>query len=188
MHYGLLAVTFLSVNLDFFFILLFLLRQYRLTQVLIGYLIGVLLLVTASFAAGKVLAAILPEWLLGLLGLLPIWLAFRADDDEANADHLNKMPWLSVMLTYLSVCAGCNLAIFLPVLAGVALPDFGLTLLFIAGLTVLVVLLIHQIAELPIVTRVMDRFGAPLMKACYVLIGLYVFWDSGLIHHVRGWL
>lgn len=187
MNYWLLALTFLTVNLDFFFILMFLLKQYRVLQVMMGYLLGILILLTLSFGIGKLLAAVLPEWSLGVLGILPIWLALKADDDDAP-DKVGQHPVLSVLVTYLSVCAGCNLAIFLPVLAGETPGHFGLTLLFIGGLTILVVLLIKWVVDIPVVTRVMTRFGTPLMKICYVAVGLYVFWDSGLIRHVLGWL
>ena len=91
---------------------------------------------------------------------------------------------MSVLLTYLSVCAGCNLAIFLPVLAGESVLHFAYTVVFIGVLTVVVTVLIKQVAELPWVTRVMERFGETLMRICYIAIGLYVFWDSGLISHL----
>lgn len=88
------------------------------------------------------------------------------------------------MITYLSVCAGCNLSIFLPVLVGETLANFLSTLVFIGALTVLIVLLIKLIADIPIVSKVMAAHGEKLMKVCYIIIGLYVFWDSGLISHL----
>ncbi|WP_390409886.1 cadmium resistance transporter [Lacticaseibacillus jixiensis] len=187
MNYWLLALTFLSVNLDFFFMLLFLLKQFRLRQVMLGYLLGTLFLLTVSFAVGKVLATILPEWLLGVLGVLPIYMALHDDDDDDPTTTHGNPVW-TVFVTYLSVCAGCNLSIFLPVLAGETLPHFGITLLFIGVLTLIVVYLIHLVADIPVVSKVMDRFGERLMKVCYILIGVYVFFDSGLISHVLSWL
>lgn len=186
MNYWLLALTFLSVNLDFFFMLLFLLKRYKVYQVMLGYLLGTMVLMTLSFLVGKALASILPEWSLGVLGILPIWLAFRKDDDDDGHRSAGAPIW-NVFITYLSVCAGCNLSIFLPVLAGETLPHFGLTLLFIGALTLAVVLVIKLVADIPVVTRMMDRYGETLMKACYIAIGLYVFWDSGLIAHVLSW-
>ncbi|MFD1430789.1 cadmium resistance transporter [Lacticaseibacillus mingshuiensis] len=182
MNFGLLALTFLSVNLDFFFILLFLLKRYSLRQVLLGYLLGVWLLLTLSFGIGKALAAILPEWALGVLGVLPLWLAFRKDDDDAPTATAGGL-W-TVMTTYLSVCAGCNLAIFLPVLAGQSWPHFLIALLFLGSLTLLVTLLVRAIGQIPAVTRVMSAHGERLMRLCYVAVGLWVFWDSGLITHL----
>lgn len=104
MNFGILTLTFISVNLDFFFMLLFLLKKYRLTQVILGYLLGNIILLTASFFVGKALLLFLPEWILGLLGFLPIYLALRKDDDDSN-DRTSKSPVLSILITYLSVCA-----------------------------------------------------------------------------------
>lgn len=184
MHYGVLTLTFLSVNLDFFFMLIFLLKKFKLSKVIIGYLLGIIILLTASFVIGKALSTFLPEWLLGILGILPIYLAFHDDDknDDQKTTHSSEI--LNVLITYLSVCAGCNLSIFLPVLVGETISNFSLTLIFISILTILVVLLIKLVANIPIVSTIMEKHGEKLMKICYVVIGLYVFWDSGLISHL----
>lgn len=182
-NYWILALTFMSVNLDFFFMLIFLLKKNKLSKVILGYLLGNIILLVASYVVGKALAVFLPEWLLGVLGILPIYMAFRDDDDDdKTSDHKSQV--LSVMITYLSVCAGCNLSIFLPVLAGETLTNFLLTLVFIGILTILVVLVIKLIADIPAISKVMAAHGEKLMKFCYVIIGLYVFWDSGLISHL----
>ncbi|WP_119327320.1 cadmium resistance transporter [Companilactobacillus musae] len=182
MNYWILFLTFLSVNLDFFFMLIFLLKKYKLSKVIIGYLLGNIILLTISFVIGKALTSFLPEWILGTLGILPIYLAFHDDDDKQTSTH--KSPIISVLVTYLSVCAGCNLSIFLPILVGESLNSFLITLVFIGSLTILVVFIIKLIADIPAVSTVMENHGEKLMKICYVLIGLYVFWDSGLITHL----
>lgn len=184
MNYWILLLTFLSVNLDFFFMLIFLLKKYRLSKVIIGYLLGNIILLTASFIVGKALAAFLPEWILGILGILPIYLALHDDDDENDQKHAHKSEIMTVLVTYLSVCAGCNLSIFLPVLVGETVTNFLITLVFIGVLTVLVVLLIKLVANIPAVSNLMEKHGKRLMKICYILIGFYVFWDSGLISHL----
>ncbi len=183
LNYWVLALTFLSVNLDFFFMLIFLLKKYQVVKVMIGYLLGNMILLILSYIVGKALLVFLPEWLLGVLGFLPIYLAFHDDDDEDGDKH-HRSQILSVTLTYLSVCAGCNLSIFLPVLVGESLTHFLMTLVFIGALTILVVFVIKLIADVPVITTIMGKYGEKLMKVCYILIGLWVFWDSGLISHI----
>lgn len=184
MNYWLLTITFLSVNLDFFFMLLFLLKKYKLSNVLLGYLIGIIILLTASFTIGKILATFLPEWTLGILGILPIYLAFHDNDDDHSKKTTHHSDTVTVLITYLSVCAGCNLSIFLPVLANESNIDFLITLVFISVLTIIIVFIIKLIANIHLVSIIMKNYGEKLMKFCYVLIGLYVFWDSGLISHL----
>ena len=77
MNWLLILITFLGVNLDFFFILLFLLKKYDLKSVTVGYLIGLWVLLLLSFNVGQILAHVLPEWILGLLGFLPIYMALK---------------------------------------------------------------------------------------------------------------
>lgn len=67
MNYWILALTFISVNLDFFFMLIFLLKKNKLSKVILGYLLGNIILLVASYVVGKALAVFLPEWLLGVL-------------------------------------------------------------------------------------------------------------------------
>lgn len=188
MNISLLTLTFLAVNLDFFIMLLFLLKKYSLKSVLFAYVIGNVLLMTLSFVAGQVLEAFLPEWILEILGIIPIYLAFKDDDDDEDADVKSKSPFLIVLGTYLSVCAGCNLAIFLPVLLNETVATFGMTLAYISVLTIAIVLVIKAIEKVKIVGDVIERYGEKLMKLCYVLIGLYVLFDSGFIEHVVQWV
>ena len=75
MNYTLIVITFIAVNLDFFFILLFLLDRYPTHDVIVGYTSGVILLLTISWLIGRALNDFLPEWVLGVLGVLPIYMA-----------------------------------------------------------------------------------------------------------------
>lgn len=186
MNISLLTLTFFAVNLDFFIMMLFLLKKYPFRAVLLAYLVGNLLLMSVSFVAGQVLEAFLPEWLLGVLGFIPIYLAFRDDDDDEDDDAKGKSPFWIVLGTYLSVCAGCNLSIFLPVLLGESWLTFAETLLYIGVLTVIIVFVLRAVADNKVVTSLIDRFGEKLMKICYILIGLYVLLDSGFLVHVYG--
>lgn len=183
MNYLLILVTFIAVNLDFFFILLFLLEHYRTRDVAIGYILGIVLLMTASFALGKALELFLPEWLLGILGLLPIYMAIHDNDEEPDKQG-NRAPIMATFITYLAVCSGCNLSIFLPVLAGQSVTNFLLAVVFVIILSVVIVYLIKQVGSLTPVKRLMEKYGEILMKVVYIGVGLYVFYDSGLIAHL----
>ncbi|WP_191363259.1 cadmium resistance transporter [Limosilactobacillus oris] len=174
-------------NPPFFFILLFLLKKYKVRDVILGYVTGVLILVAASFFLGKILAIFMPEWLLGILGFLPIWMAIHDNDEEANQTE-KASPILTVLITYLAVCAGCNLSILLPILIGVSLIHFGEVLLFVIVFTTIIVLLLKGIGEIPIVNNFMSKYSEISTKIVYIGVGLYVVWDSGLISHLIGLL
>lgn len=183
MNYFLIIITFIAVNLDFFFILLFLLDRYRTREVAIGYTLGVVLLMTISFAVGKALAVILPEWVLGVLGVLPIYMALR-DNDEDPQRGKKRNPIATTFITYLAVCSGCNLSIFLPVLAGQTVKNFLLAIALVVLLSLGAVYLIKGLGRLTLVQKLMQKYGEILMKVVYIGVGLYVFYDSGLVAHL----
>lgn len=58
------------------------------------------------------------------------------------------------------------------------------TIIFIAILTIIAVWLIKLTSKVPIVSSIMAKHGEKIMKFCYIAIGLYVFWDSGLVTHL----
>ncbi len=185
MNYGLIILTFISVNLDFFVMMLFLLRKYRFTEVLGGYLLGTILLVTISFVAGRFLSSIFPEWVLGILGFLPLWQALSKDEDSNSSPLFKGIG--GVFVTYLSVCAGCNLSLFLPVLVNQSAGIFWQLILLVVVITVEAVFLVAGLGSLPVVGKAMDKWGEPLMRVCYVIVGCYVIYDSGLFSHLLQW-
>ncbi|EKK20090.1 integral membrane protein [Fructilactobacillus florum 8D] len=187
MNIGLLTLTFVAVNLDFFVMLIFLLHRQSLATVLIGYWLGLMTLLIISFVVGKVLSTWLPEYLLGLLGFLPIYLALKPD--EPDQPSLEKAaPVLAVMLTYWSVCAGCNLAIFVPVLIGMSLPGFLATIGYFSILLVIIVLLLKLIEQQNIIQSGLQRYGNVLMRVCYFTIGCYVLFESGFVAQAWHWI
>ncbi|USS93220.1 cadmium resistance transporter [Fructilactobacillus ixorae] len=180
-----MTLTFLAVNLDFFVLLLFFLQKYSVGEVLLGYLLGLSLLLLLSYGLGQTLAHWLPEWVLGGLGFLPLYLAFRTEDDDAELARFRKRsPVLTVFGTYLVVCAGCNLSVFIPVLLGQTLPVFWLTLGYFGFLTVIVVLFLRRLGRLPVVTQVLNHYGEWLLRVTYFVIGTYVLYDSGFLAHI----
>ena len=83
MNFSVLTLTFIAINIDFFIMLIFLLQQFSTIKVMIGYALAVFALLLVGFVVGDVVGKFLPEWILGILGLLPIYMAFKDDDDEA---------------------------------------------------------------------------------------------------------
>jgi cadmium resistance protein CadD (predicted permease) len=106
-------------------------------------------------------------------------------DNDEDPTHAEKHgPIITTLITYLAVCAGCNLSIFLPILTNLTFQQFTQALLFIAVLSIAIVILIKGIGNIPLIKQAMQRYSETLMKVIYIGVGCYVFWDSGLITHL----
>lgn len=180
---GLITSTFIVVNIDFFLILIILLNKYSVKSVWLGYYLGLVILISISFFVGQILKHFFPEWILGILGVLPIIMAFKEeDDDDVQVNHKSGLGY--TLLTYLSVCAGCNLSIFLPVLANEKLTSYFGILIYIFILSIIIIVLINWISKKHFIVQLMQRYGEKITKICYIGVGLYVFYDSGLLEHL----
>lgn len=183
MNWWIIGLTFIGINLDFFVILLLLLQRFRLLPVISGYCLGLIVLLGLSFGLGKILQTFLPEWLLGVLGIFPIYLAFH-DDDDVTQNKTSTHPIKTTFLTYLSVCSGCNLSLFLPILTNLNSKQFIEATLFILLLSIILTVMIKIIGDLKTIQKFIHKYSEPLTKIIYVAVGCYVFWDSGLITHL----
>ena len=81
---SLVTMLFIGVNLDFFVVLLLLLQKYRFRDNFIGYELGMLLVFVISAIAGQLIQTIIPTWAIGLLGLLPIYMGIKGENDDVN--------------------------------------------------------------------------------------------------------
>ena len=66
--------------------------------------------------------------------------------------------------------------------------QFEEVLLFVAIFTIVIIVLLKLIGEIPVINNFMTKYSEGLMKLVYIGVGLYVFWDSGLITHLIGLL
>lgn len=186
MNWLLILITFLGVNLDFFFILILLLKKHKMGSVMMGYLIGLWSLLILSFSVGQILDRFLPEWVLGLLGILPIYMSLKDEDEDAR-EVSHKSPVVITLVTYLSVCAGCNLALFLPVLSTINAMQIAEVMAVLTILSILIILVIRWIGNIKVINDLMEKYGEILTKVVYIGVGIYVLFDSGLVAHIISW-
>ena len=73
---------------------------------------------------------------------------------------------------------------FLLVFIKLSLQVFTLGAIFIVLLSVAAVLLVKGIGTVPLVEKTLTNYGEILMKIIYIGVGLYVFYDSGLVSHL----
>ena len=183
---SLVTMLFIGVNLDFFVVLLLLLQKYRFRDNFIGYELGMLLVFVISAIAGQLIQTIIPTWAIGLLGLLPIYMGIKGENDNDNnaSKSTPKGGMLAVLLMYLISCGADNIAVYVPVLATMTTAAILLTLGYFIILTAISLILAYLFGQIPIVKYVFERWGSPISRIIYILIGLFVMLNTGLIQFI----
>lgn len=91
------AVTaYLSTNLDYLGFLMAFFAQSKAPKkyryILIGNVIGIIILVSCSLILGLILHTVPAEWMLGLLGIIPLYFGCRLL--FSNEEHSSWLNWL----------------------------------------------------------------------------------------------
>lgn len=178
----LVTMLFIGVNLDFFVILLFLLQKYSFRDTLIGYEVGMMLVFTISAMAGQVIQSFIPGWSIGLLGIIPIYMGIKGESDDNDPQRTKSATGIiSVLLIYLVSCGADNIAVYVPILATMNIATILMTMIYFIILTAISLTLTYFFGQIPMIKNIFERWGAPLSRIIYILIGIFVMVDTGLV-------
>ena len=182
----LITMLFIGVNLDFFIILLFLMNRFSFKKTFFGYELGMLIIFIISALAGQTIQVLMPSWLIGVLGLIPIFMGIKgeSDNDEDDAPKHSTKGLLAVTLVYVSTCGADNIAVYVPVLATLTFVNLLMTAIYFIILTALSLLLANYVRQLPFIQKIFEKWGAPISRLVYILIGMFVMLDTGFIQHL----
>ncbi|ARQ93298.1 cadmium resistance transporter [Levilactobacillus brevis] len=193
------VTDYISTGLDYLVILMIIFSRVKPQDrwlVLIGDFIGTLILVGSSLALAFFLGFVPTPWVLGLLGLIPIYLGIKLglqgdDDDVAAVERRVSQPRgliASVVLITVATCGADNIGIYVPLFTTVAASQIPLILITFAGMVVVFWELGFRLATLPVIAGVLEKWGRHLTVVVYILLGGYILWDNGTIHQLLRWL
>lgn len=193
------VTDYISTGLDYLVILMIIFSRVKPQDrwlVLIGDFIGTLILVGSSLALAFFLGFVPTPWVLGLLGLIPIYLGIKLglqgdDDDVAAVERRVSQPRgliASVVLITVATCGADNIGIYVPLFTTVAASQIPLILITFAGMAVVFWELGFRLATLPVIAGVLEKWGRHLTVVVYILLGGYILWDNGTIHQLLRWL
>jgi len=189
--------SYIGTTTDYFVVLLLLFGKYQSRKetkpVIIGAYIGNALLVLVSLAIALLLQQVPAEWLLGLLGLIPIYMGIKSylsDEDEGDEieERLNNIQPTSILkdviLITFAACGADNMALYIPYFTTVSVTTLPIIFaIFIVILTV-VIYSAYKFVSVPMVKRFFDRQGDLIQMIVYVVLGLYVLIEAGSIQHI----
>lgn len=184
------VTAYISTGLDYLIILMVIFGRVKHQDrwlVLAGDFVGTIVLVGSSLAIAFFLGFVPAPWLLGLLGIIPIYLGLKlwiqGDDDDtaAIADKVADPKGLiwSVALITMATCGADNVGIYVPIFTTVDPTKIPLILLTFAVMVVIFWEIGYRLACLPRVAEVLEKQGRYITIAVYILLGLYIMWDSG---------
>ena len=178
-----------AVDLLIILMLFFAKRKSRkdIINIYLGQFLGSVSLILLSLLFAFVLNYIPSKEILGLLGLIPIFLGLKVlllgdSDGEAIAkDGLRKdnknLIFLVAMITFAS-CGADNIGIFVPYFITLNLVDLIVALLTFLVMIYLLVFSAQKLAQVPSVGETLEKYSRWFIAVVYLGLGIYILIEN----------
>ena len=180
-----------AVDLLIILMLFFAKRKSRkdIINIYLGQFLGSVSLILLSLLFAFVLNYIPSKEILGLLGLIPIFLGLKVlllgdSDGEAIAkDGLRKdnknLIFLVAMITFAS-CGADNIGVFVPYFTTLNLANMIVTLLTFLVMIYLLVFSAQKLAQVPSVGETLEKYSRWFIAVVYLGLGMYILIENNI--------
>ena len=185
-----------AVDLLIILMLFFAKRKSRkdIINIYLGQFLGSVSLILLSLLFAFVLHYIPSKEILGLLGLIPIFLGLKVlflgdSDGEAIAkeglrkDNKNLI-FLVAMITFAS-CGADNIGIFVPYFTTLNLADLIVALLTFLVMIYLLVFSAQKLAQVPSVGETLEKYSRWFIAVVYLGLGIYILIENNIFDMLR---
>lgn len=178
-----------AVDLLIILMLFFAKRKSRkdIINIYLGQFLGSASLILLSLLFGFILNYIPSKEILGLLGLIPIFLGLKVlllgdSDGEAIAkDGLRKdnknLVFLVAMITFAS-CGADNIGVFVPYFITLNLANLIVALLTFLVMIYLLVFSAQKLAQVPSVGETLEKYSRWFIAVVYLGLGMYILIEN----------
>ena len=178
-----------AVDLLIILMLFFAKRKSRkdIINIYLGQFLGSVSLILLSLLFAFVLNYIPSKEILGLLGLIPIFLGLKVlllgdSDGEAIAkDGLRKdnknLVFLVAMITFAS-CGADNIGVFVPYFTTLNLANLIVALLTFLVMIYLLVFSAQKLAQVPSVGETLEKYSRWFIAVVYLGLGIYILIEN----------
>ncbi|HCT82334.1 CadD family cadmium resistance transporter [Streptococcus infantarius subsp. infantarius] len=185
-----------AVDLLIILMLFFAKRKSRkdIINIYLGQFLGSVSLILLSLLFAFVLNYIPSKEILGLLGLIPIFLGLKVlllgdSDGEAIAkDGLRKdnknLIFLVAMITFAS-CGADNIGVFVPYFTTLNLANMIVTLLTFLVMIYLLVFSAQKLAQVPSVGETLEKYSRWFIAVVYLGLGMYILIENNSFDMLR---
>lgn len=185
-----------AVDLLIILMLFFAKRKSRkdIINIYLGQFLGSVSLIFLSLLFAFVLNYIPSKEILGLLGLIPIFLGLKVlllgdSDGEAIAkDGLRKdnknLIFLVAMITFAS-CGADNIGVFVPYFTTLNLANLIVTLLTFLVMIYLLVSSAQKLAQVPSVGETLEKYSRWFIAVVYLGLGMYILIENNSFDMLR---
>lgn len=179
----------ISTSIDYFLILFLLFSQAKKPgekrTIYFGQLLASFILILLSSILSQVANIFLADWILGLLGFVPILLGARIlFENEVETDIPDsKIGLLSII--FISLASGVdNLGIFTPYFTTLSTLETLLTASLILLETVVICYLAEKFGSLHSISEFIEKYEKMILPTIFIILGIYILFEFGTMTYL----
>lgn len=164
-------------------------KEYR--DIYIGQFLGSMTLIIISLFFAFVLHYVPEKWMLGLLGLIPIYLGIKVaifDDcegekrakDALNDKGLSKLVGIVALVTIAS-CGADNIGLFVPYFVSLNFSQLIVTLIVFVILIFVLIYTAQRLADIKDIGEIVEKFNRLIMAVVYIGLGIFIIIENDTI-------
>lgn len=192
--------VYISTSIDYLFILLIIFSQAYtqkgLRQIYFGQYLGTSILVAISLFAAYVLNFIPQDWMIGLLGLIPIYLGIRVamgGEEEAEEEEVveklesrgsNRLFWTVALITIAS--GGDNLGIYIPYFTSLSVSEIVIAIVVFALSIAVLCYISYRLAKISFVSETLEKYERIIVPIVFIGLGIFIMLENGTIQTLFG--
>jgi cadmium resistance transport/sequestration family protein len=192
--------VYISTSIDYLFILLIIFSQAYtqkgLRQIYFGQYLGTGILVAISLFAAYVLNFIPQDWMIGLLGLIPIYLGIRVamgSEEEAEEEEVveklesrgsNRLFWTVALITIAS--GGDNLGIYIPYFTSLSVSEIVIAIVVFALSIAVLCYISYRLAKISFVSETLEKYERIIVPIVFIGLGIFIMLENGTIQTLFG--
>ena len=190
------VVVFISTSIDYLVVLtiLFATQGARHGRAIYGgQYLGTGILVAASLAAAFLLNLIPHDWVIGLLGLIPIALGIRVlvvdedvDEDEIADKVRGSGSKLAAFTALTLALGGDNLGVYVPFFSRTTGPQILVILAVFAVGIFLLCQLSQRLAAVPAIGETVEKYEKVIVPVVFIGLGVYLLIENGTVDVLWG--
>ncbi|HDE6509993.1 cadmium resistance transporter CadD [Staphylococcus aureus] len=191
------AVLYIATAVDLLVILLIFFaraktrKEYR--DIYVGQYLGSIILILVSLFLAFVLNYVPEKWILGLLGLIPIYLGIKVaiyDDCEGEKRAKKGLSKLvgTVAIVTIASCGADNIGLFVPYFVTLSVTNLLLTLFVFLILIFFLVFTAQKLANIPGIGEIVEKFSRWIMAIIYIALGLFIIIENDTIQTILGFI
>lgn len=187
--------TFVSTSIDYLFILVILYSQkknhQRSGRILAGQYLGLSILILVSLIAAFAIHLIPQDWVVGFLGLVPLFLGIRAavhpeseDEEDEVISSSQKYGSLVISVAAITIASGGdNLGIYIPYFTTLQPFKIGIVILIFVVLTFLLDFASKKISHIKLIGETIEKYERIIVPVVFIALGIYIMVENGTISH-----